>query len=232
MAEPIRTTQINAKPAEKSFRLELMTFGNDKVHVRSCEVMQAKFAHTTSFSAETTLEDIFVTRLAQQIRRCLTVWPLSKDQSLSLPDLILEIPGLTLFGADVVITTTGEAKTSVVITFNVFIGGLFDAFNPGFGFEEIAYDRCGEISAAVLTDLALPILDLCDAAEKGLFDYSETLRTFGRELKNRSDEIRFQIELIKRYIDVVQSPEKISCAKTEDDKDVITLGLRQTAMAL
>ena len=45
----------------------------------------------------------------------------------------------------------------------------------------------------------MPLLDLCSAAESGLIDAGAALGPFGVQLVERAEEIRFRVELLKRF---------------------------------
>ena len=61
-------------------------------------------------------------------------------------------------------------------------------------------DQRDRLATLILTDISLPLLDICAAVETDPMSDSEALNKFSKKLVERSHEIRFQVILVKHYI--------------------------------
>ena len=80
------------------------------------------------------------------------------------------------------------------------LGGIAKAFRPDLGIEDSIPDHSAHMSALVLTDIVLPLLNLCEVAEHGMLQDSRNFAEFMDALIERSQDVRFQAELIKRFV--------------------------------
>jgi len=144
--------------------------------VRSCELAFRHFRNRTSFGTLATLDHVFTPHFAQAVQKCLGKLSLGTEV-LSLPSFLLETPGLTVRGVHLMATRLTDG------TLNIPIGAQNEA-----------------ISAQVLEDIASPLLDMCNWVEVGGEDAANMLGPFGKVVAERGNEIRFRIELLKRFI--------------------------------
>jgi hypothetical protein len=82
----------------------------------------------------------------------------------------------------------------------MLLGGVAKAFKPELGIEDSVADSSAHMSALVLTDIVLPLLDLCEVAEGGMLKNTGEFTDFMDTLIERSRDVRFQAELIKRFV--------------------------------
>ncbi|AUQ58590.1 hypothetical protein PhaeoP30_01673 [Phaeobacter inhibens] len=185
---------------QQRFIVNLMAEKGETPYVRSCEVVSSAFRNRTSFVNTMPLEEVFCDSIAEGLNDCVNLLS-GETQVISLPSLILEVPGLVLAGAHVLATVNDDGSQSIIIRFRISLGGIGYAFRPDVGFGAGLEDLTREVSAQVLTDLALPLLNVLSATEAGLVDAESAIGSLSQQLADRVHEIRFQIELVKRYTD-------------------------------
>ncbi|MBQ4806991.1 hypothetical protein J4717_05860 [Phaeobacter sp. HS012] len=185
---------------QQRFIVNLMAEKGETPYVRSCEVVSSAFRNRTSFVNTMPLEEVFCDPIAEGLNDCVNLLS-GETQVISLPSLILEVPGLVLAGAHVLATVNDDGSQSIIIRFRISLGGIGYAFRPDVGFGAGLEDLTREVSAQVLTDLALPLLNVLSATEAGLVDAESAIGSLSQQLADRVHEIRFQIELVKRYTD-------------------------------
>ncbi|WP_254683353.1 hypothetical protein [Phaeobacter sp. LSS9] len=185
---------------QRRFIVNLMAEKGETPYVRSCEVVSPAFRNRTSFVNTMPLDEVFCDSIAEGLQDCVNMLS-GETQVISLPSLILEVPGLVLAGAHVLTTVNEDGSQSIIIRFRISLGGIGYAFRPDVGFGAGLEDLTREVSAQVLTDLALPLLNVLSATEAGLVDAESAIGSLSQQLADRVHEIRFQIELVKRYTD-------------------------------
>ncbi|WP_260108635.1 hypothetical protein [Phaeobacter inhibens] len=185
---------------QRRFIVNLMAEKGETPYVRSCEVVSSAFRNRTSFVNTMPLEEVFCDSIAEGLNDCVNMLS-GETQVISLPSLILEVPGLVLAGAHILTTVNDDGSQSIIIRFRISLGGIGYAFRPDVGFGAGLEDLTREVSAQVLTDLALPLLNVLSATEAGLVDAESAIGSLSQQLADRVHEIRFQIELVKRYND-------------------------------
>ncbi|MEO1138581.1 MAG: hypothetical protein AAFW87_03905 [Pseudomonadota bacterium] len=177
--------------------------------VRSCEITSDAFRNRTSFQSSISLEDVFADDIAAGLRSCLS--KLSGDtEVVALPNYVLEIPGLTLAGAQLVATRTQEDILHIIIRFRFFVGGINNVFRSKLGFDDTVNDHAANLSVRVLADIALPFLNICEAYRSGMVTEKTSFTEFVAGLSERSQELRFQVELLKRFVDSKDKTEELS----------------------
>jgi hypothetical protein len=195
------TALTHASPSEsiRRFIITMWAEPDQKAYVRSCEIYGSNFRNRTSFNKDTVLEHVFCLRFAAALKECLD--QLSLDtQVLSLPSFLVELPGLTVRGAHVIATKVKDGPLNIIIRFGSFIGGINYAFRNSLGFDNALANEREALGTHILEDIASPLLDICNAAETGLSDAVDKLGAFGRHVCARSHEIRFRVELLKRFV--------------------------------
>lgn len=182
--------------SERTMTLSLKINSRDIVTVRSCEVVGRWFRNRVSFKEQNLVEDILVARLADAVMHCLQSLQ-NGAQVLSLPDFLVELPGLALSGVHIMVMESSEGVKSVILRFKDFMGAINNAFKTDIGFHEPYPDHCEKLAVNVLEEICLPILNLCRS-----FDELKTHETRPgvRSLADRANEFEFQTELLKRYI--------------------------------
>lgn len=199
MAHSTALTPTHSAESVRRFIITMWAEPDQNAYVRSCEIYGANFRNRTSFSKDTLLEHVFCLRFAAALRGCLDQLSM-KTQVLSLPSFLVELPGLTIRGAHVIATKVKDGPLNIIIRFGSFLGGINYAFRNTIGFDNSISGEHQELSARILEDIASPLLDICNAAETGLSDAVDKLGAFGRNVCARSHEIRFRVELLKRFV--------------------------------
>ncbi|ATG39661.1 hypothetical protein PhaeoP14_01559 [Phaeobacter piscinae] len=203
------TDSSEAGEDQRRFIVNLIADQGEAPHVRSCEVVSPAFRNRTSFVNTMPLDEVFCDAIADGLTDCVNMLS-GETQVISLPSLILEVPGLVLAGAHVLSTVDEDGSQSIIIRFRCSVGGIGYAFRPDVGFGAGLEDLTREVSAQVLTDLALPLLNVLSATEDGLVDAESAIGSLSQQLADRVHEIRFQIELVKRYTDGLERQRRSS----------------------
>jgi len=79
-------------------------------HVRSCELKDRNFRNRTSFGKGANLEQVFCGPVASALRGGIASLQ-GKNEVLSIPSLLVEIPGLTLLGIHLIVTKLSDARS-------------------------------------------------------------------------------------------------------------------------
>ncbi|WP_375280502.1 hypothetical protein [Pseudooctadecabacter sp.] len=181
------------------FVVNLIADADSVAEVRSCEVIGAHHRNRFSFPSRVTVDEVFVDEVAYGVSHCLAALS-NTTEVVSLPSVTIEIPGLSLAKAHLITTRADDGSLGIILRFKMVLGGVNRAFRPELGIEASVSDQTSHMSALVLTDIVMPFLDLCTAAENGGLDTSKGLDTFIDTLIERSQDVRFQAELIKRFV--------------------------------
>lgn len=192
-------TEIRPIPSDLSDRMltiNLTLAEPDAVYLRSCEVVARAFRNRVSFSDSRQMRDVLVPRLAQAIAHRLRDLP-AGAQVLSLPDFLIELPGLALCGMHIMVMEAKDGVRNAILRFKDFMGAVNRAFRMEIGFHEPCTSYGERLAINVLADVCLPILNLCHSLET----LAEGLeRNRARHIADRAREFEFQTELLKRFI--------------------------------
>jgi len=195
-------TMRGASQVEDSARRFVMTLekhAEGHVTVRSCEILGTHFRNRTSFPVRVEMADVLQGAAATAVGGCLAKLS-GENEVLSLPSFLYESSDLVLSGAHIIATRTGKNTMNIIVRFGFFLGGINRIFKDDMGFDNPMNDHSSHLSAAILSDLALPLLHICRAAEQGLGALDGQLGRLGATLAQRSGEIAFQVELLNRYL--------------------------------
>lgn len=196
MSMPAEVHTIPSDLSDRTLTLSLNVTRTGPISLRSCEVIGKTFRNRISFQEQIPFEEVLVARLARAIRACLEQVP-QGTRVLSLPEFVVELPGLALSGLHLMIMDANGGVRSAILRFKEFMGAINKAFKTEIGFHE-PYPKHGEkLAINVLEDICMPILNLCrefDAAGQGANPAAAD------RLADRALEFQFQTELLKRYI--------------------------------
>ena len=188
------------------FIINLTAKKDHTAEVRACEVIGAHHRNRFTFPSKVNIEDVFIDHVADEINNCLS--SLSRTtEVVSLPTVTIETPGLTLAKAHLMTTLSEDGTLGIILRFKVVLGGISLAFRPELGIEDSVADHTSHMSALVLTDIVMPLLDLCAGAEAGVLVNSKAFDDFMDTLIERSTDVRFQAELIKRFVAQAGQPQ-------------------------
>ncbi len=182
--------------SERRLTLNLVLSDRGDVDVRSCEVISKTFRNRTTFPDFRRLETVVVEKLAQAVRVALKDLP-EGAQVLSLPDFLIELPGLVLSGVHLLVTNTKGGVRNAIFRFKEFLGAVNEMFLDKIGFNGSSVDHNERLATHVLTDICLPLLNLCSQMEHMMRDVQRPVHT---TLKDRAKELEFNTELLKRFI--------------------------------
>lgn len=196
MSVPADLQAIQSDLSERTITLSLNIDPSGSIFLRSCEVIGKSFRNRISFQEQKSIEELLVGRLAQAVRRFVEDVP-EGAHVLSVPEFLVELPGLALAGMHLMVMEARGGVRSAILRFREFMGAVNRAFKTEIGFHE-PFPKHGEkLAVNILEDICLPILNLCrglDTTELG------ASRVAARRLTNRAEEFEFQTELLKRYI--------------------------------
>jgi len=192
----------------RRFIVNMMARGDGAPEIRSCEIVGKRFRNRTSFRKNAQIDDVFIEVIASGLQDCLSKLS-GGNEVIALPSFVLQVPGLLLAGAHIMMKKVTNGTHNIIVRFRFFLGGINRAFLPNIGFDQPVKDHNTHLSTAVLSEIAMPLLNICAAAETGLMNAGQGLQKFGSNLAERSHEIRFQIELVRRY---VEQQERLSSA--------------------
>lgn len=186
-------------PIDRRFIVNLWSADGAHPEVRSCEITSPEIRNRTSFSKNVAISDIFVDELARALEDCLSKLS-GSTEVLSLPSFALELPGLVLAGAQIMVTKADSGALSFIFRFKLTMGGINRAFKADVGLNENMQDHAARLSADVMADIALPLLDICAAAEFGMITEESRISDRLNLISEQSHEIRFRVELLKRFL--------------------------------
>lgn len=194
-----QTEKISTIGGSQRLVLNLMSRAGRAIEVRSCEVIGAHHRNRFTFPNRVGVEDVFVDLIAHGINQCLTALS-DTTEVVSLPSVALEVPGLTLSRVNLITTKSDDGSMGIILRFKMLLGGIARAFRPELGIEDSVQDHASHMSALVLNDIVLPLLDLCELVQSESEQGNENFNAAMDRLIERSADVRFQAELIKRYV--------------------------------
>lgn len=187
---------IQSDMSDRTITLSLTLHPSNLVYVRSCEVLGKGFRNRTSFQENKLVEDVLVARLSKAIMSSLRALS-DGAHVLSLPDFLIELPGLVLSGAHLMVMKTKGGVRNAIMRFKDFMGSISNAFRLDIGFQEPYSSHSEKLAINVLAEVCLPILNLCRNFEELNFGND---RGKALNIADRAREFEFQTELLKRFI--------------------------------
>lgn len=218
MIETNLPTLVYPIAAQRKFMITLNLREDRSVQVRSCEVTASAFRNRTSFIKDTGLPEIFVPGLAQAVQHCLDKLRL-RTEVLALPQFLLELPGLTLHGVQIMATKLEDQTVNVIMRFNHFMGSIGSALAVPIGFDAAVPEEQQIIATQVLEDITAPLLNICTSAALGLKGTNEKLGAFGRQIASLSHEISFRMTLLRRFIEDNETADRRVLAPITDRRE-------------
>lgn len=190
------TQSLRSDRSDPTLTLNLTLKTADHVSVRSCEVVGRSFRNRVSFQEANELSDILVARLTDAIKSSLKT--LSEGaQVLSLPDFLVEIPGLALAGAHVLVMEARDGVRNAIFRFTEYMGTVNNAFKLDIGFSEPYATHSEKLAVNILEDICLPILNLCRTFD--MLNVTQD-RAFAKAINDKAMEFEFHTELLKRFV--------------------------------
>lgn len=192
-------TEIPNSPSpqtDRTITLSLNLTRTGAISLRSCEVIAKSYRNRISFQEQKKIEDVLVGRLVRAIRRCLQKVP-EGARVLSIPDFLVELPGLAMSGLHIMMMDATCGVRSAILRVNDFMGAINKAFKTDIGFHDTCPTRSEKLAVNILQDICLPIFNLCRGLDTDAFGADASTR---HQLSNRAQEFEFQMELLKRYI--------------------------------
>lgn len=222
MDTEMMTDDAKWEHSQRRFVVNLLVREGVDPQVRSCEVQTRAFRNRTSFTGVCGIDDVFEEKVADGVKACLRQLSL-ETKVLSLPECVIQTTGLLLAGVHMMSSYADDGTVAVILRFKLFIGGINRAFQPQITLEDSVDNHTETLAALVLSDISMPLLDLCAAAEAGLSGAAGQLTEFGRALSEKSHEIRFRVELVKRYVDGIDRFEPSRGIPNEPANDILQL---------
>lgn len=196
MSDPHSVVPLPSDLSDRVLTLNLALREDGTIHLRSCEVLGRGFRNRVSFQDTSDIDKILVAKLAHSIRKSMSSVP-DGAHVLSLPEFLVEVPGLVLSGVHILIMEVKDGMRNAIFRFKEFIGALNNAFHPDIGFQEPYSTHAERLAANVLADICLPLLNMCRDMEHAQIDASKRLP---QGFSERAQEFEFQTELLKRFI--------------------------------
>ncbi|MBW4708100.1 hypothetical protein KX928_09900 [Roseobacter sp. YSTF-M11] len=196
MMSPDSVVPLSSDLSERTLTINLILKDDQTVTVRSCEVLARGLRNRVSFQDKSTLDTIFVDKLAHAVRKCLATIP-DGAHVLSVPEFLVELPGIALSGVHVLIMEVKDGMRNAIFRFKEFLGALNLAFLPDIGFMEPYTNHAEKLATNVLADICLPLLNMCRDLEYAQVDTRDHLPN---GFADRAREFEFQTELLKRFI--------------------------------
>lgn len=191
-----QTETLKPELSERTLTLNLILNGGGQISLRSCEVIGQGFRHRTSFQNVNYIGDVLVERLVRAIEDAVCSIP-DAAHVLALPEFLVEVPGLVLSGAHVMIMEIKDGCRNAIFRFKEFMGGVNNAFLEEMGFHEPYSSHAEKLATNVLADICLPLLNLCRHLE---FSPIGVTGGIPANLSDRVQEFEFQTELLKRFV--------------------------------
>ncbi|MEM6566646.1 MAG: hypothetical protein AAF665_19500, partial [Pseudomonadota bacterium] len=190
------TQPLPSDLSDRSVTFSFLLHDQDVVSLRSCDVVGRGFRNRISFHDNNPMEDVLVERLSSAIRVSLRNLP-DGAHVLSLPDFLVELPGLILAGARVMVSDIKDGSRSAIVRFKEFVGAVTPAFKSDVGLQEYHASYSEKLAMSVLEEICLPILNICRT-----LDVPQLMqeRRVSADLKDRAREFEFQTELLKRFV--------------------------------
>ncbi|WP_300030784.1 hypothetical protein [uncultured Roseobacter sp.] len=183
--------------SERTMTLNLILGSKPGIVIRSCEILARGFRNRISFVGNQEINGILVGKLEQAVRESLEAVPDDGAHVLSLPDFLVELPGLALSGVHVMIMESRDGIRNAILRFKEFLGSMSNAFCMDIGVKDDYPKHADRLAASVLADICLPVLNLCREMEFALRD---GLAEPSPDVLARAREFEFQTELLKRFI--------------------------------
>lgn len=201
------------------FVINLTVPEDGPVQVRSCELIGSHIRNRFSFSSRVSIADVFADPLARAVTGALASLS-NKTEVMSLPSVALEIEGLTLAKVHLVTKLSDTGQMDVIVRFKIVLGSISRAFRRDIGIEDSVPDHTAHMSAMVLTDIVMPLLDLCAIAQTDGCTDGAAFDRFMNTLTDRAREVEFQAELIKRFVNSASKPAaQAQCYSTDQPLD-------------
>ncbi len=176
------------------------------LQVQACEISCAEFINRTGFDKQPSLQDVFIPSFVEKIKALLE--PVgTQAEVLSFPEKVIQIPGLILAKAHVMITEMRDSAQMIILRFMHFFGGANRLFLKDVGLDDSIARRSEEIALDITSQLALPILDIVNALSRDLKDIGAKTWPVQVQLNDKASQFEQQIELIKRFLQTVSDGE-------------------------
>lgn len=199
MEHTMLSTMTNAISATSKLVLKLERRDNGKIHVVTCEVIGPDFSNRTRFNGNNEIHSVLAPKLADTI--CKHLERVSeRHEVLSLPELVVELPGLSLSSVHIVVAQKQGGAQNIIFRFGNFVGGFNRALRNPLTFENSVADNNDRIATEVLSDIALPFLNLCRHPDIDGLPVQERVAKVHKRMAEKADEIEFYIELVKRFV--------------------------------
>lgn len=196
MTHIVETQHSPSNLSDRTLTMNLFVRAPDHILIRSCEVVGRSVRSRFSFSETRRIEDVLAGRLAHAIAHNLKSIP-QGAHILSLPEFLLDLPGLVLMGAHVMVMEMAQGARSIILRFKEFLGAANNAFIIDVGFHEPAMSPGEKLAMSILEDICLPILNMCHTLEASAVEQGHKVSP---KIRETAHEFRFQTELLKRFI--------------------------------
>jgi hypothetical protein len=171
---------------------------NGELTVLACEVLGTSFTNRTLFHTINKPKDVLTEELAQHI--CEIVSTIGTGhQVVSRPEYVIEKSGLTLSVLHVIAAEMRDGVQHLIVRFKTFIGSLGHILAPKIGFEPSLANTQERVALDVLSEIAMPIMDLCTYSMLSSEQQDPQMAKVHANLQEKARDLAINIELLKRF---------------------------------
>lgn len=196
MTDPAKIVPLPSDLSDRVLTFNLVVQEDQSIVIRSSEMLGQGFRNRISFQGSGDIDKVLAPKLAHALHKCIATIP-DGTQVLSLPDFLVELPGLVLSGAHILIMEVKDGVRNTIFRFKEFMGALNNAFQSNIGLQEPYANHAERLATNVLADICLPLLNMCHDLEYAQIDAKNRLP---HGFSERAREFEFQTELLKRFI--------------------------------
>lgn len=166
--------------------------------VLACEVLGSSFTNRTLFHKSSKPKDVFTEDLAKDI--CEIVRTIGTGhQVVSRPEYVIERRGLTLSVLHVIAAEMRDGVQQLIVRFKTFIGSIGHVLAPKIGFEPTLANTQERVALDVLSEIAMPIMDLCTYSMLSSEQHNPQIAKVHSNLQEKARDLAINIELLKRF---------------------------------
>ena len=196
---PVVSTQAApVDQAASAIVIQLDDAGTDRIAVKSVEIVHRSSRTRMTFHEHNDLSDVVAEDL------CLAVLDLMgkqhEDGVYTNPDYRLNLPGLMLCKARVLVKHSAEGVRGIMIRFAMCMGNVTAIFSPTVRPWQVGHDQTQQLAAETLENVFLPLMNFADYVQSDIENIRETT---GASLADGLERARQRINDLEVYYNVL-----------------------------